>query len=186
MKTLSRVGRALARRVTYGRYFLFARRNSHANLRRLSGPNILVLCYGNIYRSPFVGKLLADLLPDGEWSVRSAGFHDREGRTCREDFIELAATAGVDLRDHQSRRVTEDDLEWADLIVIMDGKNRLMLHEMSDTVGKKVAWISAWTSGFRSDVVDPYEMNASAVEDTVRRLTESTAALARELIKLRP
>ena len=82
--------------------------------------------------------------------------------------------------------MTEDDLEWADLIVIMDGKNRLMLHEMSDTVSKKVAWISAWTSGFRSDVVDPYEMNASAVEDTVRRLTESTAALARELVKLRP
>ena len=63
MEILSRVGRALARRVTYGRFFLFARRNSHANLRGLSGRNILVLCYGNIYRSPFVGKLLADLLP---------------------------------------------------------------------------------------------------------------------------
>ena len=186
MKILSRVGRALARRVTYGRYFLFARRNSHANLRRLSGRNILVLCYGNIYRSPFVGRLLAG--SSARWRVeRSLGRISRQGgQDLPRGFHRACGQAGVDLHDHQSRRVTEDDLEWADLIVIMDGKNRLMLHEMSDAVSKKVAWISAWTSGYRSDVVDPYEMNASAVKDTVGRLIESTAALARELVKTRP
>ena len=186
MDILSRVWRALIRRVTYGRYFLFARRDSHANLRGLSGRNILVLCYGNIYRSPFVERLLADLLSSSEWSVRSAGFHDREGRPCREDFIALAANFGVDLTSHLSRRVTKDDLGWADLIVIMDGKNCLMLHEMSATASKRVAWISAWTGGFRSDVVDPYEMSPSAVEDIVKRLIQSTDALVRELIKLSP
>jgi len=186
MGLFSRLGRALARRVAYARYFLFARRDSRRNLSAISGRNILVLCYGNIYRSPFVGRQLADFFAGTEWHVRSAGFHDKENRSCDREFVKLAAKLGIDLQAHGSRQVAEEDLEWADLIVIMDGRNRLMLHEMSTQVGGKVVWIGAWLAGLRADVVDPYGMSQDRIESTVTRLFQSTNALAQELLSVPP
>lgn len=182
MAIFGRIWRALARRVAYARFFISARRDSHRNLRLLSGQNVLVLCYGNIYRSPFVGRQLADLLAGSEWHVRSAGFHDKEGRSCDEEFVVLAAKRGIELRTHKSRKVAETDLEWADLIVIMDGRNRLMLHEMSTTVDKKVVWIGAWLTGIRPDAVDPYGQTLERQRLIIERLDQATKNLAEYIL----
>ena len=181
MALFGRLSRALARRVAYARFFFSARRDSYRNLRLLSGGNVLVLCYGNIYRSPFVARQLTNLLPGSEWHIRSAGFHDKEGRSCDEEFVALAAERGVDLRTHGSRKVAEADLGWADLIVIMDGKNRLMLDEMSTTVGRKVVWIGAWLAGLRPDVIDPYGQTLEKQRLIVERLDQATRNLAERL-----
>jgi protein-tyrosine phosphatase len=92
--------------------------------------------------------------------------------------VVLAAKRGIELRTHKSRKVAETDLEWADLIVIMDGRNRLMLHEMSTTVDKKVVWIGAWLTGIRPDAVDPYGQTLEKQRLIIERLDQATKNLA--------
>ena len=178
---LRRIADAMVRRARYARYFLLARRDSRRNLTANQGRNILVLCYGNIYRSPFVAAKLESLLSASGWSFRSAGFHDREGRPSVESFVSLAVQNGVALSEHRSRRVLVGDIEWADLVVIMDGKNRLMLKELSPDADGKVIWLGAWAGDSRPDVSDPYGLPLSEVRKIVERMSRSVERLVQEI-----
>jgi len=99
---------------------LHPRRHSLA-LRRLSaGPRprrILVVCHGNICRSPYLEGLLQLRLPDVD--IESAGFVGR-GRTVPSSSLSLSARRGLDLSRFRSQSITKEKVQAADLIVVMD------------------------------------------------------------------
>jgi protein-tyrosine-phosphatase len=47
---------------------------------------------------------------------RSVGF-DIEGQPATSDVVRLLADRGVDVSGHRSRRITDDDMDWADLVL---------------------------------------------------------------------
>lgn len=142
---------------------------------------MLVLCYGNIYRSPFVEARLSSLLEDSEWAVRSAGFYDRENRQCADEFVSLAGLRGVDIKSHRSCRVRQEDIAWADVIVIMDCHNRDLLLALDSASRTKIVWIAAWQPGLRADVRDPFGRPQDKVNVITSRLFQAADSLAREL-----
>ncbi len=96
------------------------RRKALEALRRRPPPAaILVVCHGNICRSPFAAALLArDLAPAGV-RVDSAGFTG-PNRPCPPEALTTAARRGVDLSSHRSRLLTADAAHAADLVVVME------------------------------------------------------------------
>src|SRR5262245_59540127 len=80
---------------------------------------LLVLCHGNICRSPFAAALLAARVPTLE--VRSAGLHADEGNPADPTAVKCAERMGVSLTAHRSARVDMQMLAWADLILVMQG-----------------------------------------------------------------
>lgn len=178
---LRRIHKAVLRRGQYALYWISATRTSKRNLKALQGKNVLVLCYGNIYRSPFIAARLSVLLADSGWKVDSAGFHEKEGRFCDPGFVHLAAAYGADLSAHRSKHISEHDANWADAIVIMDGKNRLMLDDLEPETAKKAVWIGAWLPGLRPDVFDPYGLPNERVREIADRLSDAATSLASEL-----
>lgn len=186
MTLLGRIHNAVMRRFRYLHYLVRARRDSERNLQALSGRNVLVLCYGNIFRSPFVAARLGERLEGDEWRIRSAGFHEREGRSCDPDFVQMADRYGVDLSLHRSTRVTRGDIGWADVIVIMDGRNRLLLEQFGAEVETKAVWVAAWLGGFRADVEDPYGLPHDQVVQVTARLIRSADQLAARLMRVSP
>ena len=93
---------------------------------RLAGrrvKTILVLCHGNICRSPFLQVSLAKHLAARgrhDVKVQSAGFVG-PGRGSPELAIRVASDMGHDLRSHRSALLTSGDLQRSDLIVVMSG-----------------------------------------------------------------
>lgn len=95
--------------------------------RREDGPpeppenvhRILVICHGNICRSPYAERILAKALPDCE--VTSAGLHARAGKEADPSGLEIAMERGIDLRDHRAAVADSETLAAADLIVGMVG-----------------------------------------------------------------
>jgi protein-tyrosine-phosphatase len=91
-------------------------------LRRLRrGPvprSILVLCYGNICRSPYAAQRLRQLLGPGPASPRvdSAGFH-KFGRPPPDAALSVASERGVAMSEHRSRLIDEDMLRDSDLVI---------------------------------------------------------------------
>lgn len=81
---------------------------------------ILVVCTGNICRSPMaVGLLRQDLADRGlDVDVRSAGLLT-EGRPASAHAIDVLGARGIDLRSHTSRRIVREDVAGADLILAM-------------------------------------------------------------------
>jgi protein-tyrosine-phosphatase len=80
--------------------------------------SILVLCYGNICRSPYAAERLRMLLGTSPASPRvdSAGFH-KSGRPPPDAALSVASGRGVAMSEHRSRLMDEDMLRDSDLIV---------------------------------------------------------------------
>ena len=158
-----------------------ARSSSKRNISGVTAGNILVLCYGNIYRSPFIERRLAQLLDSGKWKIKSAGFYHKTGRPCVPEFISLANDFGISLIDHRSSAVSLDDIDWADLIVIMDRKNRDQLLSMSPGAHDKIVWVACCLDDGLPEVIDPYSLPVDAVDEVIRRLDRSAMAMCKQL-----
>jgi protein-tyrosine phosphatase len=92
---------------------------------------VLVVCAGNICRSPTaeaVLRLLASDPPAVAVEVRSRGVHDwNVGRGAHRAMTRITAERGYDLSRHTAAQVTADDLAWADDVLVMDDDNRRQL-----------------------------------------------------------
>lgn len=100
---------------------LHGRRRRRA-LRRLEGRSpprrVLVVCHGNICRSPYAEVSLR-LRARGRLEVRSAGFV-LPGRPSPAEAVQAAEERGVDLEPHRSEVVTRPLVTGADLVVVME------------------------------------------------------------------
>lgn len=82
---------------------------------------VLVLGYGNRYRSPLCAGLIQDLRP--EWEVRSAGVSSPQGLV--DHYIKrltagAAQRMGFALREHSPTLVNVTIVGWANWIVYLD------------------------------------------------------------------
>src|SRR2546426_946362 len=89
---------------------------------------LLVVCHGNICRSPIAAALLVGALAPLGIDVQSAGFVGSTGPPPAKALV-AAQRHGVDLTGHQSRLVTADVARAADLIVVMDSTQRRLVCE---------------------------------------------------------
>lgn len=88
------------------------------------GKSILFVCKGNICRSPFAERLFVQLAGEQtRANVSSTGHYPVPDRTSPEKAIRAAREYNVDLSDHRSRVLTEDQLRRADRILVMDRTN---------------------------------------------------------------
>lgn len=83
---------------------------------------ILVVCDGNICRSPLAAEYLRHRAARSGLAhvvVASGGLLDIVGRSAAPFAIAVASEAGLDLRSHRSRGVAATDLRSSDLVVAM-------------------------------------------------------------------
>ena len=89
--------------------------------------DILVICSGNICRSPFAEGYLRLLLSQRKRQhvrVQSAGTLGIAGSRASSDSMALAREAGFDLSEHRSRAVTFDAVDEAGIILGMGEAHR--------------------------------------------------------------
>lgn len=86
-------------------------------------PEILVVCTGNICRSPLGEAALRARL--GELaSVSSSGTYGEEGYGATEGSVTAGRELGLELATHVARRLTTSQLGAADLILAMESEHR--------------------------------------------------------------
>lgn len=120
--------------------WLHSLRRRKALDRLRAGPRprtVVVVCQGNICRSPYAAALLEqELARHSRMTIRveSAGFF-RWGQPCPPAAVEVAAAQGVDLSGHRSKVLTPAGASVADLIVVMDAMHEWALR---DVLGRNV------------------------------------------------
>ena len=170
---LRRAAGAVARRLRCQWAAWHARDSSERALAAGPARRILVVCYGNIYRSPYAAALLRQRL-DGLAEVHSGGFHGVSGRPAPEAVVRLAASRGIDLSAHRSAQVSAADFARADLVIVMDRHNWQAVHAAGGA--PRIAWLGAMDGG--GEIRDPYghaEDAMRAVMDRVHRCAERLA-----------
>lgn len=160
-----------------------ARERSLAALENDPGRRILVVCYGNIYRSPFVADGLRRALPN-EVEVRSAGFHPKPGRAAPSRHVEISRKYGVDLSSHRSTCLGSEELQWPDLIVLMDRHNWQALTAMG-VDDDRLVWLGVMDDG-SVEIPDPYGQDDATIERIIERLSDCTVRLAERISASNP
>ena len=87
---------------------------------------ILMVCLGNICRSPLAEGITRKLLADRKlsWQVDSAGTTGwHEGASPDQRSIDAARNHQIDISHLKARRLTYHDLKEFDLIIAMDSQN---------------------------------------------------------------
>lgn len=103
--------------------------------------SILVVCSGNICRSPIAEGLLRRAMerrPGHDVpSIRSAGTIAMEGTPATPEAIAAARDRGVDIKTHRARRLTDAMIGEADLLVCMAAEHREEIDERVPAAGDR-------------------------------------------------
>ncbi len=120
---------------------------------------ILMVCTGNICRSPMAAGLLRQRLAneglDARYKVSSAGTWALENRPASEHAVEVMAARGVDISDHRARNLTAAAVAEADLILVMSREHEQIIANTWPQYRWKVHRLGEM-AGKRRDVDDPY------------------------------
>ena len=126
--------------------------------------NILVVCVGNICRSPTAEYLLKKQLAakGRDVNVASAGLGALVGKPAHEKAAELANTLSVDMSPHVARQITEDMIKKHDLILVMERKHIKAVEAITPVARGKVHLLGRWHQNI--EIPDPYKRGDAAFE----------------------
>jgi protein-tyrosine phosphatase len=125
--------------------------------------SILVVCEGNICRSPMAQGLLASALP--QVPVRSAGLNALSGRAADETAVQLMRAKGIDITQHRAMQITREICMDAELVLVMTGAQRKLIEEKYPFACGRTFRVGEFS---KSDIPDPYRQPESAFRDSLR------------------
>lgn len=121
---------------------------------------ILMVCLGNICRSPLAEGILASKLPKDQFKIDSAGTGNYHvGKQPDQRSINIAKQHGLDISMQRARQFSPDDYYRYDHIFVMDNGNfrDVLRLAPSDELKSKVSFIlEDLFPGEKVDVPDPY------------------------------
>lgn len=150
---------------------------------------MLILCQGNICRSPFAAALLSRQLQgcDPGVDVESAGFLPAD-RSSPPEAQATAAQWDVDLTRHRSRHLTPQLSQAADLIVVMEPAQRRMVRERTGRLVGGVMVLGDFDPRLMvpRTIPDPIDEDLAAYEQCYARIARCTRVLGAVVRRLRP
>lgn len=124
--------------------------------------SILVVCLGNVCRSPVAEFLFRRELGERDIRVSSAGLGALVGRPMDKHAIELLQSGGIDASRHRARQLESSMLREADLILTMEHRQMGSVARLAPEASGKVFLFDKWHDG--GDVPDPYRCSRRVFE----------------------
>ncbi|WP_294202346.1 MULTISPECIES: low molecular weight protein-tyrosine-phosphatase [Chryseobacterium] len=147
--------------------------------------NILMVCLGNICRSPLAEGIMKTKVPAG-FLIDSAGtISMHEGKHPDKRAVETAALHGIDISKQRSRPITAGDFEKFDKIYCMD------IDVMADVVSKartekqrqKVSlFLEVLGDHENAEVPDPYWGGADEFDHVFQLLEAGCNKIAEQIL----
>lgn len=143
--------------------------------------SVLVVCVGNICRSPVGERLLSARLRDrgAAISVSSAGIGALVGHSADETAAAVAAEHGVDLKGHIARQFSRELGTAHDLILTMEPQHRREIIEAAPDLSGKVMLFNHWQGG--KGIADPYRRSRQYHEEVFALIDAAGSAWATRL-----
>ncbi|WP_090137387.1 low molecular weight protein-tyrosine-phosphatase Wzb [Kosakonia oryziphila] len=121
---------------------------------------ILIVCVGNICRSPTAERLLKHYHPS--LTVMSAGLDALVGKGADTSAVSVAADHNLSLEDHRARQISGRMCRDYDLILAMEKRHITTLCEIAPEMRGKVMLFGHWDG--EREIPDPYRKSREAFE----------------------
>ena len=148
---------------------------------------ILMVCLGNICRSPLAEGILASKLPKGKFTVDSAGTGSWHiGRQPDERSIAVAKKNKINISTQKGRQFSVADFDAFDYIYVMDSSNYNDVVELAKTQDHRDKVQMILNDLFPNenvDVPDPYFGLPNGFEIVYNMLDEVCEVISEKLIE---
>lgn len=130
--------------------------------------NILVVCIGNICRSPIAEALLKEQYPQKH--IDSAGLSAVVGNPVDPKSQQVMNPYNIDMSNHIAKQINENLVMKADLIFTMSDSQTKWIEERWPHCRGKTFKIGHWHD---KDIADPYQHDISLFEVARQDIVES-------------
>lgn len=141
---------------------------------------LLVLCTGNICRSPVAEAALRHAIPNA--LVTSAGLHALTGRDIDPDSADAAIQHGIEIRPHRAQQFTADMGREADMIIVMEQQHRSEIIARWPHLTGKTFLLGHFENG--KEIPDPYRRGQAMHLHMAALVLESVRHWAEQLERL--
>ncbi|MFD2638551.1 low molecular weight protein arginine phosphatase [Piscibacillus salipiscarius] len=133
---------------------------------------VLFVCTGNTCRSPMAEAILKHKRPDLE--VKSAGIFAGFGQEANPKAAQVLSDKGIDC-DHKSQPLTDDLLDWADVVLTMTAHHKLNIEMDYPKYRKKVFTLKEFTrhkddEDLNPDIADPIGLSNETYKQTMNEI----------------
>ncbi|KMK29157.1 protein tyrosine phosphatase [Pluralibacter gergoviae] len=132
--------------------------------------SILVICTGNICRSPIGERLLRKALPNKQ--VDSAGVGALVNHPADAAAIRVASKYGLSLDGHKGRQFTRSIGHMYDLLLVMDHSHLSQVTRIAPEVRGKTLLFAHWLGG--KEIPDPYRKSDEAFESVYQLIDQAS------------
>lgn len=151
---------------------------------------ILMVCLGNICRSPLAEGILASKLPQNKFLVDSAGTGSwHVGHAPDKRSIAVAKKNGLSIDDQRGRQFQIADFDEFDYIYVMDNSNYsdvIHLAKTQEHKNKVHLILNELFPDENVDVPDPYFGSTNGFDNVYKMLDEVASIISEKLIKAHP
>lgn len=123
---------------------------------------VLVVCVGNICRSPTAEWLLRHRVKREGMTIESAGLAAMVGNSIDPLAEAILAEHGVSAAGHVARQVSPDLINAADIVLVMDQRHMSAIHAQVPHARGKTFLLGRWQKD--AAVPDPYGKGRPAFE----------------------
>jgi protein-tyrosine phosphatase len=141
--------------------------------------SILVVCEGNICRSPMAQGLFAAALPQIE--VRSAGLSALSGMPADETAVRLMRGRDIDITAHRAAQITRELCSRSDLVVVMSTEQRRRLEEMYPFACGRTFRLA---ESSKRDIPDPYRQPEWAFQESLQLIDQGVREWIQRIQKI--
>jgi len=140
---------------------------------------ILMVCIGNICRSPTAEFLLRERLQlssaaQGDIQVASAGLNAMVGCPMEVTAAQVMREHGVDGASHRARQLTPALLHESDLVLVMEKSHAAAIGRLAPEASGKVFLLGKWQDD--TPIPDPYGQQREAFDHVYDLIERGVAA----------
>lgn len=139
--------------------------------------NILVVCYGNICRSPTAERILQKKLP--KHHIHSAGIRALTGQDAAFQSIKTALNHGVIVAGHTARQLTAEMCDQADLILVMEPEQIDLVADIQPSARGKTILFAQWLP--KKTIPDPFNQSNEMFEAVFNQIEEAAEEWSKKL-----
>ena len=140
---------------------------------------VLFICYANVCRSFMAQELLKKAVPEA--NVFSRGLYADPSYTVPSKVLAFLAEQGVTPAPHTPAPLQAQDLQTADLILLMQQRHLDQLADRYAQHSDKMYLLNDFAFGQEKDVADPISLSGKAFEKAATQLTLAIQAIAKQL-----
>ena len=148
---------------------------------------ILMVCLGNICRSPLAEGILASKLPKNKFKVDSAGTGSwHVGHKPDDRSVAVAKKNKINISDQKGRQFSKSDFDSFDYIYVMDNSNYNDVIELAENQEQKLKVQLILDELFpneKVDVPDPYFGLPNGFDIVYNMLDEVCDIIAKKLLE---